>query len=346
MPLNARCSSLESRGLPAAAAEDQPAHRRRPEVGAGPASCRRLRRPAQPPPAERLPLAAPAGPLRGLRRRHRPPGLRGVRRRRRGAAPARRGRTQRAHARRGLPAPVPPAYEKQLPPALWHRTSTTPRSSAAPTARSSARPSARSPTSGASTRSTPSSTSSSSTAAPTALAHHDRQPPPGAARPVGGRPRRADRLLRRRRPPPQHGLLQLRLRLLRRVHDASRGPAVPQLEAAVHRLTGELGDWFGLDAGTLRVGDRADIAVVDPAGLDGESTPTTRRRWPAFGGLCRMVRRNDAAVAATFIAGSVVFRRASSRPATARPPHRPVPAGRSEAPHRARSPLAMTASAP
>ena len=36
----------------------------------------------------------------------------------------------------------------------------------------------------------------------------------------------------------------------------------------MHRLTGELADWYRLDAGHLRVGDRADLVVVDPARLD------------------------------------------------------------------------------
>ena len=40
------------------------------------------------------------------------------------------------------------------------------------------------------------------------------------------------------------------------------------IEHAVHRLTGELADWYGLDAGHLRVGDRADLVVIDPARLD------------------------------------------------------------------------------
>jgi cytosine/adenosine deaminase-related metal-dependent hydrolase len=36
----------------------------------------------------------------------------------------------------------------------------------------------------------------------------------------------------------------------------------------VYRLTGELAEWFGIDAGTLREGDRADFVVIDPAGLN------------------------------------------------------------------------------
>ena len=48
-------------------------------------------------------------------------------------------------------------------------------------------------------------------------------------------------------------------------------------EGAVHRLTGEVAEWFGIDAGTLREGDRADFVVVDPARLDDSVDGTTRK---------------------------------------------------------------------
>ena len=46
------------------------------------------------------------------------------------------------------------------------------------------------------------------------------------------------------------------------------------VEQAVHRMTGELADWYQIDAGHLRVGDRADLVVVDPDRLDATSTTT------------------------------------------------------------------------
>ena len=99
------------------------------------------------------------------------------------------------------------------------------------------------------------------------------------------------------------------IRMLRRIHDfAERGNPVMPVEAAVHKLTGELGEFYGLDAGHLRVGDRADLVVVDPAGLDDETERYHEEPMPEFGGLRRMVNRNDAAVAATVIGGRVVFR--------------------------------------
>ncbi|OZE40175.1 MULTISPECIES: amidohydrolase family protein [unclassified Rhodococcus (in: high G+C Gram-positive bacteria)] len=98
------------------------------------------------------------------------------------------------------------------------------------------------------------------------------------------------------------------IRLLHRVHDArnDRRPFMT-VEKAVHKLSGELADFYGLDAGHVRVGDRADIVVIDPAGLDEEVLAYREETMPEFGGLSRMVNRNDRAVAATLVAGRVVF---------------------------------------
>jgi len=99
------------------------------------------------------------------------------------------------------------------------------------------------------------------------------------------------------------------LRLLKRVLDAGRaGDPFMTVEHAVHRLTAEVADWFGLDAGTLREGDRADFVVIDPAGLDDSVDGYYEEKVPFYGGLSRMVNRNDAAVVATGVGGAVVFR--------------------------------------
>jgi N-acyl-D-aspartate/D-glutamate deacylase len=99
------------------------------------------------------------------------------------------------------------------------------------------------------------------------------------------------------------------VRLLKRTLDAQRaGAPFLTVERAVYRLTAEVADWFGLDAGRLRQGDRADFAVIDPAGLDGSVDDYHEEEVPFFGGLRRMVNRNDAAVVATGVNGIVVFR--------------------------------------
>ncbi len=99
------------------------------------------------------------------------------------------------------------------------------------------------------------------------------------------------------------------LRLLKRVRDADRaGRPFLTVQRAVHRLTAEVAEWFGLDAGTLREGERADFVVIDPAGLDESVDGYHEETVPFYGGLSRMVNRNDAAVVATGVNGTVVFR--------------------------------------
>lgn len=99
------------------------------------------------------------------------------------------------------------------------------------------------------------------------------------------------------------------LRLLKRVRDAQlAGRPFLSTAAAVHRLTAEVADWFGVPAGTLRHGDRADFVVIDPAGLNEELNAYHEDPVPFYGGLSRMVNRNDDAVVATAVGGTVVFR--------------------------------------
>jgi cytosine/adenosine deaminase-related metal-dependent hydrolase len=67
------------------------------------------------------------------------------------------------------------------------------------------------------------------------------------------------------------------------------------------------GDFYDLDAGRLVEGARADVVVIDPAGLDDAILDYQEADFPAFG-IRRMVNRNDDAVTATIIGGRVVFR--------------------------------------
>lgn len=100
------------------------------------------------------------------------------------------------------------------------------------------------------------------------------------------------------------------LRFLKRTLDAERrGKPFLSVERAVHRLTGELADWFGLDAGKLHEGSRADFVVIDPAGLDDSVDAYHEAKVPFFADLSRMVNRNDAAVVATGVNGQIVYRK-------------------------------------
>src|ERR1044071_7677603 len=98
------------------------------------------------------------------------------------------------------------------------------------------------------------------------------------------------------------------LRLLRHVRDAeAAGTPFMTVEQAVHRLTGELADWYRIDAGHLRIGDRADIVVVDPDRLDATLDDYAEDTVEQYGGLSRMVNRNDDTVTAVLVGGRPVF---------------------------------------
>jgi N-acyl-D-aspartate/D-glutamate deacylase len=98
------------------------------------------------------------------------------------------------------------------------------------------------------------------------------------------------------------------LRLLRHVRDAEKaGEPFMTIEKAVHRLTGELADWYRIDAGHLRIGDRADLVVIDPERLDATLDGYAEDSVEQYGGLSRMVNRNDDTVTAVFVGGRAVF---------------------------------------
>ncbi|MCW1957026.1 MAG: amidohydrolase family protein [Mycobacterium sp.] len=99
------------------------------------------------------------------------------------------------------------------------------------------------------------------------------------------------------------------LRLLRHVRDAeARGEAFLTAERAVHRLTGELADWYGIDAGHLRIGDRADLVVIDPEHLDDRLDSYAESPVPQYANLPRMVNRNDDTVDLVLIGGHTAVR--------------------------------------
>jgi N-acyl-D-aspartate/D-glutamate deacylase len=99
------------------------------------------------------------------------------------------------------------------------------------------------------------------------------------------------------------------LRLLRRVREAERrGRPFMSLERAVHRVTGEIAQWMGMDAGVLAQGKRADVVVVNPEGLDAPLDAATESPMENFGGFVRLVNRNDSVVKAVLISGREAVR--------------------------------------
>ena len=104
------------------------------------------------------------------------------------------------------------------------------------------------------------------------------------------------------------GFYNFPLHFLKKVYDAQKaGREFMPLEHAVYKLTWQLADWFGIKAGRLLEGDRADLVIVDPAGLDDSLSAYHEDDFLAQGDIKRIVRRNDRAVMATIINGHVVF---------------------------------------
>lgn len=100
------------------------------------------------------------------------------------------------------------------------------------------------------------------------------------------------------------------LRLLKYVRDAQNsGKPFMSTARGMQRTSGELADWFGLNAGYLRVGDRADVVIVNPEGLTDELDTFTEEPIENLEGIVRVVNRNDAAVEATLINGKVAYER-------------------------------------
>ena len=98
------------------------------------------------------------------------------------------------------------------------------------------------------------------------------------------------------------------LHLLRLVKQRrEQGRPVLGLGRAVHRVTAELADYLGIEAGRLRVGDRADLVVIDPAALDERLDEVAEEPMPSMPDLRRLVNRGDGAVRAVLVNGRLAW---------------------------------------
>lgn len=95
----------------------------------------------------------------------------------------------------------------------------------------------------------------------------------------------------------------LPLRLLKLVYESlNEGEPVMSMEQAVWRMTGDQADWFGIDAGRIREGDRADVVVIDPKGFDQDLEAVHWANMQGFD-LDRLVNRNKGIVKQVVING-------------------------------------------
>lgn len=81
-----------------------------------------------------------------------------------------------------------------------------------------------------------------------------------------------------------------------------------RVASQVRRLTREPAEFIGVDAGRMEIGDRADLAVIDPAALSAyDSDAEARFVWREDYGHEQRVNRSDGVVRATFVSGEPVW---------------------------------------
>ena len=98
---------------------------------------------------------------------------------------------------------------------------------------------------------------------------------------------------------------------------------------AVHRLTREPAEFFGVDAGRLDVGAQADVVLIDPDALRTYDTDANRRMvYRDIFEHEQLVNRSDGVVTAVFIAGEQVWDGAHFTPALGQQASRSRVAGR------------------
>lgn len=84
-------------------------------------------------------------------------------------------------------------------------------------------------------------------------------------------------------------------------------PELMPLEKAIAKLTGQSAEWFGLDAGHIKPGAWADVAVIDPEQLRTGLGPPVEDYCPELHGAMRMVKRSDGVVRQVVVGGKIAF---------------------------------------
>jgi N-acyl-D-aspartate/D-glutamate deacylase len=98
----------------------------------------------------------------------------------------------------------------------------------------------------------------------------------------------------------QDGTLQL-------LQQVVLNPHIMTIEHAIYRQTGEVAEYLGVDAGTIRVGDHADLVVIDPEKLKTGLSEPIEHYDDDFGGSMRLVRRSDGVVKFVAVGGKAAM---------------------------------------
>jgi N-acyl-D-aspartate/D-glutamate deacylase len=105
------------------------------------------------------------------------------------------------------------------------------------------------------------------------------------------------------------------LRMLKLVRDSElEGKPFMKMETAVWRLTKELGDWLGIDAGHIAIGKRADLVILRPEYLDESLEKDEEADMQEFGGFRRLVRRNNRTIHSVYVNGNLAVREGEPLP--------------------------------
>ncbi|HAI76407.1 MAG TPA: N-acyl-D-aspartate/D-glutamate deacylase [Microscillaceae bacterium] len=84
-------------------------------------------------------------------------------------------------------------------------------------------------------------------------------------------------------------------------------PEVLPMEKIIYRITKMPADWLGFKAGSLLVGDRADLVVLDPAKLQTGLSEPLEYFDPRLDGAMRLVKRSDGVINHVLIGGKEAF---------------------------------------
>lgn len=89
----------------------------------------------------------------------------------------------------------------------------------------------------------------------------------------------------------------------------AQAEGIAQVALAVHRLTQEPSEFFGINAGILKVGAQADICVIDPNALQhwGDPESTVRYIWRELYDHHQMVNRPEGIVTQVMIGGQLAW---------------------------------------
>jgi N-acyl-D-aspartate/D-glutamate deacylase len=95
---------------------------------------------------------------------------------------------------------------------------------------------------------------------------------------------------------------------LQMLKTVQKHPEIMSIEKAIYRLTKEPADFFGIDAGDISVGKRADLVIIDPSKLQSDiNSDPVEDFHPKFEGTYRLVKRSGKVVKHVFINGKEAY---------------------------------------